>query len=159
MIETMVETVVSDDARTVEPGTPVTEAAQRLRDPSVPALVVLDGDQVVIGIVTESDFVVHVAEEGETTTVGDIMSTPVVTIPPGTPIGFAADRMNEAGVRHLPVVEDGAYAGLVSLGSLAPFLSRTRLDVTWTGATDRAGSPDDAEPVTHERKRDRAVNG
>lgn len=159
MIETMVETVASDDARTVDPGTPVTEAAQRLRDPSVPALVVLDGDRVVIGIVTESDFVVHVAEERETTTVEDVMSTPVVTVSPGTPIGFAADRMNEAGVRHLPVVEDGAYAGLVSLGSLAPFLSRTRLDVTWTGASDRAGSADASEPVIPERERDRPVNG
>lgn len=159
MIETMVETVVSDDARTVEPDMPVTEAAQRLRDPAVPALVVLDGERAVIGIVTESDFVVHVAEEGEATTVAEVMSTPVVTVPPGAPIGFAADRMNEAGVRHLPVVDDGAYAGLVSLGSLAPFLSRTRLDVTWKGTSDRTGSTDDSEPEIPERKRDRAVNG
>ncbi|MFC6906554.1 cyclic nucleotide-binding/CBS domain-containing protein [Halalkalicoccus tibetensis] len=159
MIETMVETVVSEDARTVEPETPVTEAAQRLRDPTVPALVVLGGDRAVIGIVTESDFVVHVAEEEGAATVGEIMSTPVVTVPPGTPIGFAADRMNEAGVRHLPVVEDGAYAGLVSLGSLTPFLSRTRFDITWKGTPDRAGSAEDSEPVVPERKLDRAVNG
>lgn len=137
----MIETVTSDAAKTVSPETPASDAAEQLRDPAVPALVVLDGDGGVAGIVTESDFVALVAETHESVTVDAIMSTPVTTVPPGMPVGLAADRMNEAGVKHLPVVEDGTYRGLVSLDSLGPFLSRTRLNVTWKG------NPTSIDPV------------
>jgi CBS domain-containing protein len=78
------------------------------------------------------------------------MSSPVRTVAPDTPVGIAADRMNEAGVKHLPVVEAGRYRGLVSLETIAPFLSRSRLRVAWegdplhidTGAGDRTETTD-----------------
>ncbi|WP_122090200.1 CBS domain-containing protein [Halalkalicoccus subterraneus] len=157
MIETYVEAVMTDTVPTVSPTTPVASAAQRLRDPAVPALVVLD-DQRVVGIVTESDFVALVAETNEPVSVEAIMSTPVVTVPSGTPTGLAADRMHEAGVRHLPVVDGETYRGLVSLRSLSPFLSRARLDVTWRGEPIHLDRGEHPEAITDEPD-DRAMNG
>lgn len=159
MIETTIETVSSDAAGTITPETPASDAAQQLRDPTVPALVVLDETDRVTGIVTESDFVALVAETHEPVTVDAIMSSPVVTIPPNTPIGLAADRMNETGIKHLPVVDnDGTYHGLVSLRSLAPFLARHRLDVTWNGTPLRIDTTSSSERSVAERSHDRMVN-
>lgn len=80
--------------------------------------------------------------------VESFMSTPVVTTGPSTPVGMAADRMRDAGVTLLPVVdEEDAYRGLVTRDDLAPHLSRHRLDITWNGdplaldATDDPGRP------------------
>lgn len=151
MIETKIGAVVSDAAGRVTPETPAAEAAQRLRDPAVPALVVLDAEDHVVGMVTESDFVVLVAEAHEPATVSTIMSTPAVTISPELPIGLAADRMNESGVKHLPVVDDCSYRGLVSLRSLAPFLSPTRLDVLWKGASLTTDTTNNSGPPASER--------
>lgn len=38
--------------------------------------------------------------------------------------------MNTAGIKYLPVIDDDRYRGFVPLRSLAPFLTRARLDVT-----------------------------
>jgi len=130
MIETTVEPVLTDTA-TVSPELPAPEAAAALRDPSVPALVVLGSDDEVVGIVADSDFVALVAESPGSVAVEAIMSSPVRTVTPGTPLGLAADRMNDAGVKHLPVVEKGEYRGIVTLETMAPFLSRNRLRVAW----------------------------
>jgi len=132
MIETTIEPALTD-AATVSPDLPAPEAAEKLRDPSVPALVVLDPEDGVVGIVSESDFVALVAESPGPVPVEAIMSSPVRTVAPGTPIGLAADRMNEAGVKHLPVVEEDEYRGLVTLEAMTPFLSRARLRVAWKG--------------------------
>ena len=86
MIETTVEPLVTDDAATVPPELPTPEAAERLRDPSVPALVVLDSEDSVVGIVSDSDFVALVAESPGSVPVETIMSSPVRTVAPGTPL-------------------------------------------------------------------------
>lgn len=130
MIETPVDTVLSHAECTIAPDTSTATAAQRLRDPSVPALVVVS-DESVVGILTESDFVVLVAEETGPVPVSDVMSTPVCTIEPTASIRTAADTMRDHGVKHLPVVSDGTYRGLVSAHRLAPYLSAHALDIEW----------------------------
>lgn len=146
MIETTVEPILTDTA-TVPPDLPAPEAAEELRDPSVPALVVLDTNDRVVGVVSDSDFVAFVAESpGDVPVpVETIMSSPVRTVTPETPLGLAGDRMNEAGVKHLPVAEDGRYRGLVTLEAMAPFLSRNRLRVAWKG--DPIHIDTDADPA------------
>ena len=130
MIETPIHHVSTHTGRTVTPETPVSKAAQQLRDPDVPALVVLE-DETVIGIVTESDIVAFVAETLEPHSVEAVMSSPVTTITPSESVTSAADVMQANGVTHLPVVERGTYQGLVSASTLAPYLSRHRLEIDW----------------------------
>lgn len=158
MIETTVEPLVTDDAATVPPELPTPEAAERLREPSVPALVVLDSEDSVVGIVSDSDFVALVAESPGSVPVETIMSSPVRTVGPGTPLGLAADRMNEAGVKHLPVVEEGAYLGLITLEAMAPFLSRNRLRVAWKGDPIHIDTEERSETAETDPPSDRAAD-
>jgi CBS domain-containing protein len=48
-------------------------------------------------------------------TAGEIMTTDVVTLDPHDTVLTAASRMREAGVRHLPVLDEGRIAGMVSI--------------------------------------------
>lgn len=128
MINLTVADVSADSAPTLAPETPAAEAARVLHDPAVPALVVCEEDDVV-GIVTDSDFVTLVAEDRGDCAVEEVMSSPVVTTSPTVPIAAAAERMREAGVGRLPVVEDGAYRGIVSTATLAPYLPPHRLEI------------------------------
>lgn len=131
MIELTVEDVPTDSARTVAPETSVTEAAQLLRNPAVSALVVLNDEDAVIGILTDSDFVALAAEGSGARSVNAVMSAPVVTISPTASITTAAERMRETGVKHLPVVENGTYRGLLSWTALLPYLPPRRLEIDW----------------------------
>ncbi|WP_267640523.1 CBS domain-containing protein [Haloarchaeobius amylolyticus] len=125
MIETTVDSLALHSLDTVTPDTPVRDAAERLRCPSTPALTVVDGDTVV-GTVTEADIVAMVAETGERRTVEYVMSMPV-TISPAATLHDAADTMRATGVEYLPVVDE-TYCGLLSVDTLAPYLSRRTLD-------------------------------
>lgn len=145
MIDPQIEPAITLDARIVDPSTPIDEAAAHLRVPSVPALVVRDEADDLVGIVTESDLVALLAETDDLTTVATAMSAPVTTIRPTATVTEAAATMREAGVKHLPVVDDrGAYHGLVSTTTLAPYRSRRSLDVEWTDEPLRvdASAPD-----------------
>lgn len=145
MIDIPVRAVMTEAVPTVPPGISTVEAARRLRTVDVPALVVRDAAGTVRGIVTESDIVAVVAECGGNRPVETFMSSPVVTTNPATPVGRAGDRMSDAGVTVLPVVEDDATTvGMITREDLAPHLSRHRLDIDWTGdplTLDGTGPP------------------
>jgi len=159
MIDVPVSAVMTEAAPTVPPDATTVEVAHRLRRPDVHAVVVGEGDAIV-GIVTEADVVAVVAEGGENPTVESFMSSPVVTVESTTPVGLAADRMRDAGVTRLPIVDsetrrssddrtqsgdDGRYRSLVTQADVAPYLSRHRLDVDWDGdplSLDGTGTPE-----------------
>lgn len=116
---------------TVSPTTTTKEAAEQLRDPETPALFVKD-DGELLGVVTESDIVATIAEGGENPPVESYMSAPVQTVSPTQPVGLAADRMRDTGVTVLAVVDED-YVGFVTVETLAPYLPRHRLAITWNG--------------------------
>ena len=131
MIDVPAVEAMDDSAPTVESDRSIREAAELLRDPDVPALVVRDDPDEITGIVTEADVVAAVAERATDRSVATIMSAPVVTVTPGTPVGLAADRMRKAGISLLAVVDDGEYLGLATRETFAPHVARHRLDVSW----------------------------
>jgi len=131
MIELTVAAVDCPTPETITSETSVRDAASTLRDPATPALPVCD-DGSVVGIVTESDIVALLAETDTIPSVQAIMSTPVTTVAPAAALLEAAELMREAGVKHLPVVDDDLYLGLLSAETLAPYLSRRSLDIEWT---------------------------
>lgn len=134
MIDVTVEMVLTDPEPFVDPATELHTAADRLRDPEVPALLVRDAGGGLAGVLTESDVVAAVGEGAFEIPVEECMSTPPVTVGPETSIGLAADRMRDAGVSTLPIVDcEGGYHGLVTHDDLAPYLTRQRLEITWDG--------------------------
>jgi CBS domain-containing protein len=150
MIENSVVSLLTE-APTVAPDTSAMAVSGYLREPEVPAVVVESEGGELAGVVTESDVVAAVAEGARNPRVESFMSAPVVTVPPETEVGLAADRMRDAGVGLLPVVDDGGYCGVVTKEALAPYLSRHRLEVTWKGDPLSLGGseepPADGRPV------------
>lgn len=108
------------DVVTVEPTATVTELIGLLADRNVGALpVVQDGK--LMGIVSERDVVRRLHAGGVAVLnvlVADIMTTEVITCSPTDDAIDLAGIMTEGRFRHLPVVVDGALAGIVSIGDL-----------------------------------------
>ncbi len=80
-----------------------------------------------VGIVTERDLVSKVLAESidaRNVLVRDIMSTPLITVAPDTPLTGAAELMARYRIRRLVVVgEDGNLVGVVTTGDIARTLA------------------------------------
>jgi CBS domain-containing protein len=109
--------VMASDPVTVEPSASIEEAAEKMKESDVGALLVVDGDELK-GIVTDRDIAVDAVGEGEGK-VEDAYSSDPATVSPDDDIDKAIELMREEKVRRLPVVEDGKPVGIVSLGDLA----------------------------------------
>lgn len=98
----------------------VGEVVTRLAQHRIGALPVVDGGAVV-GIFSERDIVYGVATHGSAflaKTVGEVMTSPAITVTTDTPILSALSMMTKRRIRHLPVVENGRLTGFVSIGDL-----------------------------------------
>jgi CBS domain-containing protein len=128
MISLDVECAMSSPVQTVTVECSAVEAAQQMQADGVGALVVLDEAGAIEGIVTQSDIIGLLAAEADmaTTTVAELMSSPVVTIGSGDRILAAAELMKDNSVRRLPVVDDGELVGIVTTTDLTHYLPRLR---------------------------------
>jgi CBS domain-containing protein len=99
------------------------DAVVELGSRRIGAMPVLDGEAV-IGILSERDIIyclqTHGAESLERR-VGDVMSRPAITVEPSTRILTALAMMTQRRIRHLPVVDSGKLAGIVSIGDLVKY--------------------------------------
>lgn len=104
---------------TVDGSATLAEVAEALAADEIGALCVTE-DGRLAGVVSERDVVVHLAAGADPThlTASDVMSNDLVTISPGESLIVAARRMEEAQVRHLPVLDDNLMAGIVSMRDL-----------------------------------------
>ena len=98
-------------------GSSVRAAVQLMARHNIGCLSVIDGGTL-IGIFTERDAVRRVlapALDPDQTLVEQVMTPEPDTIRPDQTVDEVIRRMDEFGYRHLPVVEDGAVVGMVSL--------------------------------------------
>lgn len=98
----------------------VLDAVKRMAEKGVGALIVMDGSELV-GIVTERDYARKIILKGrasDSTTVGEIMSTDVITTSGAASVEKCMNMMTDSRIRHLPVVEDGVLTGIISIGDL-----------------------------------------
>jgi CBS domain-containing protein len=101
---------------TVEHDVSLTEVAEALAADEVGALCVVEYDALA-GIVSERDVITHLAAgaDPDHLTAGDVMTSDVVTVGPEETVRAAAQQMYSDQIRHLPVLEDGGIAGMVSI--------------------------------------------
>jgi CBS domain-containing protein len=101
-------------------------AAERMRDHTVGALVVLNERRQPIGILTDRDVTLRVVAGGRdphSTTVEDVMTREPKTAAEQTPIEVAVAQMRAGAFRRLPVVDEGGeLVGLVTLDDILMLL-------------------------------------
>jgi CBS domain-containing protein len=114
-----VRDIMHTDVKTTSPGDTFEQVASVLHDHGISSVVVLDEGNLV-GIVTERDLVNVVAEgkDPKSTTVGERMTRDLDTVEPKTDIAEAAEHMARLKIRHLPVVQEGTLAGIISIRDL-----------------------------------------
>ena len=121
--DVMTEPTVTDSATDS-----LRSAAERMWRQQTGSLLVTDQGNLT-GIITERDVLRAVAlgADPDRTTVDEVMTADVYTVPPAMPLQQAAREMAVRWIRHLPVMEGGRLLGVVSMrdvtgvfGALAP---------------------------------------
>jgi CBS domain-containing protein len=106
---------------TIAADAPVFEALKLMADRNVGALIVMDRDDRLAGILSERDYARKMALHGHSshdTPVSAIMTGSVVCVPAETTIEECMGLMTVRRIRHLPVTEHGRPVGIVSIGDI-----------------------------------------
>lgn len=132
--------VMTRDVVTVHPDTTLKDVARLLVQHRIGGMPVIDAEGVVVGVVSESDFVIkergadhlpdsimdrlagrtaHDARRVAATTAGEAMSAPPITLQLQTgSVREAASMMLESGVNRIPVIHEGRLVGIITRGDL-----------------------------------------
>jgi CBS domain-containing protein len=109
------------DVVTIEPTATVAAAVHTLAQHRIGALLVTGTDHHLVGIISERDIVRVLDRSGAAalaTPVAEVMTRKVVTCGRHDTVVEIMERMTSGKFRHVPVVEHGRIAGLVSIGDV-----------------------------------------
>jgi len=104
----------------IRPDASVYDAIKLMADRRVGALLVMTGPELQ-GVISERDYAREVILKGRAsrdTRVDEIMTVKVISVSSAHAVDAALNLMTDNHIRHLPVVDDGLVAGIVSLGDL-----------------------------------------
>ncbi|MEF8838343.1 MAG: CBS domain-containing protein [Haloarculaceae archaeon] len=107
----------------VAPDADVREVARLMLDGDSRLLPVFEGDAIV-GVVTADDLLAAVEEFLDVATVGDVVTTDLVTASPEDTFGQILNTLREQRFTHLPVVDDGTAVGILSLYDVTELTAR-----------------------------------
>ena len=119
-----VKTILDEKGRNVVTGGPqltVRQAAVYLHENHIGAIVIVDRNDRIAGIVTERDIVAAVARNG-----AECMDKPISSIMWGNvyrcgeteTVDDLMERMSKLRARHIPVEKDGRLVGIISIGDV-----------------------------------------
>jgi CBS domain-containing protein len=132
--------IMTEKLVTITESSSAQEAAIKMTENNISSLVVTNGNNKSVGIVTERDLVTRVCvhdASSKNTTLENIMSSPLVTIDALSSVEVAADIMSQNGVRHLLVVKDEDISkplGIITSSDFARYLKES-LNLDETKAT------------------------
>jgi len=116
ILETKGRNVVTIGARAT-----IGEAVAELGARKIGAIVVVEGIDRIVGIISERDVVRAVAKKGAdvlSEPVGSIMTREVMTCSDQETINEVMTRMTRGRFRHLPVAKQGRLTGIISIGDV-----------------------------------------
>lgn len=119
---------------TARPDDTIEEIAARLAQKKIGAIVIVgDGGQVA-GIISERDIIRMIAKHGTKALAlpaSDGMTREVITCSRACTIEDIMGMMTKGRFRHLPVIDDGALIGIVSIGDVVKhYTAEVELEVT-----------------------------
>ena len=109
------------EVATIDPGRSLSDAAKVLAERRIGALLIVDGQRPVSGIISERDIVRAVASHGAGALeepVSRFMTQKVLTCTGETSVNDVMELMTQQKIRHVPVVEGGRLVGIVSIGDV-----------------------------------------
>lgn len=113
-----------DSVISVGPDASLLEIARVITSRRIGAVLVVNAEGGMVGIVSERDVVKALANHPETVlslSAKDVMTADVVTGSATTTVDHAMEVMDAGYFRHLPVVEDGRLAGIISIRDVVKF--------------------------------------
>jgi CBS domain-containing protein len=123
----MVRDLMSPKREVVDPQDAVISAIELMVERDVGSVLVVDRAGRLVGIFTERDLLRHYLEAQSKflyLTVNQVMTSPVVTVPPTATLDAALDLMAKKNIRHLPVVDkEGKVVGYLTWKSMFQRLS------------------------------------
>ncbi|MEJ7779512.1 MAG: CBS domain-containing protein [Daejeonella sp.] len=108
----------------VTPSTSVLDALQVMMDKNISALLIIE-DSELKGIFTERDYARKIILQGKSsreTLVEEVMTPELAIINLSSTVDECMQIMTKKHIRHLPIVEDGKVAGMISIGDLVKFV-------------------------------------
>lgn len=120
----IVKSIVDNKGRdvvTIEPSASLDSAAKVLAERRIGAVVVLGAEDRVVGILSERDIVRAISERGADAMqepVAQVMTRKVATCTLDESIHSIMERMTAGKFRHVPVIEQGRLAGIISIGDV-----------------------------------------
>lgn len=110
----------SPDIHAVAPQSAVIDAIRLMAEKGIGAVLVMDGARLA-GILSERDYARKIVlrdRSSRDTPVASIMTADLVTVTPAATVEDCLQLVTDRRIRHLPVVEDGAVLGVISIGDL-----------------------------------------
>ncbi|MFA6945736.1 MAG: CBS domain-containing protein [Pedobacter sp.] len=104
--------------------TSVLDALQVMMDKNISALLVMEGPEL-RGIFTERDYARKIILKGKSskeTKIEDVMTSNLEVIHMNSSIDVCMQIMTDKHIRHLPIIDEGKVAGMISIGDLVKFV-------------------------------------
>ncbi len=119
---------------TARPDSKLSEIIAKLVQKKIGAMVIVGDNGEVVGILSERDVIRQLAERGEAALsdpVSKSMTTTVISCQESSTLEEMMELMTQGRFRHVPVIEDGALVGIVSIGDIVKHhIAEVEMEVT-----------------------------
>ena len=117
-----IKDVMHAQPTTLDKGATAMQAAHLMRERGIGAVLVVEEEGALCGLITDRDLVLRVMADGrdpDTTVLGEVCTANPEQLEPSEDADEAIRRMAQRAIRRLPVTEGGKPIGIVTLGDLA----------------------------------------
>ena len=110
--------IMTPDVITITPNASLQDVARKLSDYNISGMPVVDGDDQVIGIVTEADIITR-----RGSTVEEIMTRRLISVQEDTPVDEIAQLLTSRRIKRVPVMAGNLLLGIVSRADIVRMMA------------------------------------
>lgn len=117
-----VKDCMSSGIVSVSPTETITNVAKQMQQNHIGCITVCDNNNKLVGLITDRDLILRCIASGkncEDVPVSDIMTTNIYSVSPDDTVDKATTYMSQYQIRRLPVVQDGALMGMLTIADIS----------------------------------------
>ena len=124
MAHTFVRDVMITNIASLDSSSMIKDAAKLMDEKNIGCIIITQND-LPVGILTERDFVKRIAskEKPLTSTLKEVMSSPLISIDPDETVWEAAEQMKVNNIHKLPVIKENEISGIITTSDLVEICS------------------------------------